>query len=135
MAPSRTVRSACVCSVVPGCSATRSVAGRGGTIPDLGSAADGATTVSTDPALARRLLDLVPLCPVATWGRDEQHAGEMWNSNSLVSWLLVRSGIDVGALAPPPGGRAPGWDAGRLVASRAPGGHPERAPRLLESGR
>ena len=56
--------------------------------------------------------------PTATWGRDEMGAGEMWNSNSLVSWLLAASGHDTAALRPPPGGRAPGWDAGLVVAAR-----------------
>jgi hypothetical protein len=42
----------------------------------------------------------------------------MWNSNSLVSWLLARSGVDVEAVALPAGGRAPGWSAGIVVARR-----------------
>ncbi|MEJ7790085.1 MAG: hypothetical protein WKF29_09410 [Thermoleophilaceae bacterium] len=50
------------------------------------------------------------------WGRDEFHAGDMWNSNSVISWLLVRGGIDTAALQPPAGGRAPGWQAGITVA-------------------
>lgn len=45
-------------------------------------------------------------------------AGEMWNSNSVTSWILRRSGIDTAQLAPPNGGRAPGWDAGLAVAAR-----------------
>jgi hypothetical protein len=49
---------------------------------------------------------------------DESGAGEMWNSNSITSWLLARSGCDVGALAPPAGGRAPGWSAGLVVEAR-----------------
>jgi hypothetical protein len=32
------------------------------------------------------------------WGRDELGAGEMWNSNSLISWLIARSGLDVEAI-------------------------------------
>ena len=46
------------------------------------------------------------------------HAGEMWNSNSLVSWLLGHADFDVDAISPPPGGRAPGWNAGLVVARR-----------------
>ena len=42
----------------------------------------------------------------------------MWNSNSLASWALARAGLDVDGVAPPTGGRAPGWDAGLVVASR-----------------
>jgi hypothetical protein len=51
----------------------------------------------------------------------------MWNSNSLIAWLLVRAGgIEVDELAPPPGGRAPGWTAGLVVAERQ---LQERTPR------
>jgi hypothetical protein len=56
--------------------------------------------------------------PALVWGRDESHAGEMWNSNSLISWLIARSGLDVESVRPPAGGRAPGWDAGLVVARR-----------------
>jgi hypothetical protein len=42
----------------------------------------------------------------------------MWNSNSLISWLLERGGLGVEAVQPPVGGRAPGWDAGLVVARR-----------------
>jgi hypothetical protein len=61
-------------------------------------------------------------------GRDELHAGEMWNSNSLISWLLVRSGHRAGPIRPPAGGRAPGWSAGLTVAARATP-EPSRIPR------
>lgn len=91
---------------------------RGGQIPDVGEAVGGARRLSDDEACARRVLDLVPLVPRPVWGRDELGTGEMWNSNSVVSWLLARSGIDVDAIAPPAGGRAPGWTAGIVVARR-----------------
>lgn len=42
----------------------------------------------------------------------------MWNSNSLIGWLLARSGHDTDRLEPPPLGRAPGWAAGLIVAAR-----------------
>jgi hypothetical protein len=42
----------------------------------------------------------------------------MWNSNSVVAWLLVRTGIDAAAVAPPARGRAPGWHAGLVAAAR-----------------
>ena len=89
-----------------------------GTIPDLDGAVGGARRVSTDRVLARRVLDLAPEFPDRTWGRDEQSTGEMWNSNSLTSWLLARSGHDVSGIAPPDRGRAPGWSAGLVVAAR-----------------
>jgi hypothetical protein len=51
-------------------------------------------------------------------GRDELHTGEMWNSNSVISWVLTQAGVLAEAGRPPGNGRAPGWDAGVLVAER-----------------
>jgi hypothetical protein len=90
----------------------------GGAIPDLAAAVDGPVRVTDDLDEARRVLDLVPKFPAHTWGRDELSAGEMWNSNSLTSWLLARAGLETRDLGPPAGGRAPGWDAGLVVAAR-----------------
>jgi hypothetical protein len=42
----------------------------------------------------------------------------MWNCNSITSWLLAVAGADVERIAFPVGGRAPGWDAGLVVARR-----------------
>ena len=42
----------------------------------------------------------------------------MWNSNSLVAWLLAGAGLDLDDVGPPEHGRAPGWTAGLVVASR-----------------
>jgi len=89
-----------------------------GVIPDVDEAVDSPKRLTDDPALAERVLELVPEVPTPVWGRDELRAGEMWNSNSLISWLLERSGLGVGAVQPPVGGRAPGWDAGLVVARR-----------------
>lgn len=91
----------------------------GGSIPDAAAAVDGPVVVSRDPAVGLRIVGLVGAFPIVTWGRDELAAGEMWNSNSLASWLLARAGIDVGRIHPPAGGRAPGWEAGLAVAARA----------------
>ena len=91
---------------------------RDGVIPDVSYAVASPQRLSTNEAKARVVLDLVAAFPLATWGRDEQHAGEMWNSNSLVSWLLARSGYDSDLARLPPHGRAPGWSAGLVVASR-----------------
>jgi hypothetical protein len=88
-----------------------------GTIPDLEHAVDH-RRLTTDPTVAGRILDGVCSVPTPVWGRDELRAGEMWNSNSVIAWLLVRAGIPVDDLAPPPGGRAPGWRAGVEVAHR-----------------
>jgi hypothetical protein len=45
-------------------------------------------------------------------------AGEMWSSNSVIAWLLTSSDFDIDWIRPPAGGRAPGWDAGGVVARR-----------------
>ena len=89
-----------------------------GVIPDVDEAVDSPQLLTQDPRVAERLLDVVPDVPTAVWGRDELGTGEMWNSNSLTSWLIARSGLAAEAIGPPTGGRAPGWDAGLRVASR-----------------
>jgi hypothetical protein len=91
---------------------------RDGFIPDVAEAVASPQRVAHDAATAQRVLDLVPTVPTAVWGRDELNTGDMWNSNSLTSWLLARSGITTGLLRPPAGGRAPGWKAGLIVAER-----------------
>ncbi len=95
---------------------------RDGLIPDLDEAVESPRRLTDDPDQARRLLVLVPETPTPVWGRDELRAGEMWNSNSLVSWLLARTGVDVDAIQLPAGGRAPGWHAGIVVARRSGAG-------------
>jgi hypothetical protein len=89
-----------------------------GVIIDLAESEESPQRLSSDEMHARRVLDLVPDFPASTWGRDDLSAGEMWNSNSLTSWLLARSGHRTDALVPPDGGRAPGWSAGLAVAER-----------------
>ncbi len=98
---------------------------RDGVIPDADQAT-ATTTLELEPGYAERLLDLVPSVPTPVWGRDELDAGEMWNSNSVTSWILHRSGIDTSELGPPEGGRAPGWNAGIVVATRTSDGAPRR---------
>jgi hypothetical protein len=91
---------------------------RDGVIPDADEAVESPQRLSRDPEPAQRVLDLAPEVPTPVWGRDELGAGEMWNSNSVISWLLARSGLPVEAIHPPAGGRAPGWHAGLVVARR-----------------
>jgi hypothetical protein len=90
----------------------------GGRIPDIAEAVASPVRTTDDPAQVAAVLDVLAQVPPLTWGRDELHAGEMWNSNSVVSWALARSGHDTDALRPPAGGRAPGWDAGLHLAGR-----------------
>ena len=91
---------------------------RNGVIPDVGEAVDSPRRLSCDLGDARRLLQLVPQVPIRVWRRDEAKAGEMWNSNSMIAWLIARTGLDVDSIEPPAGGRAPGWNAGVLLAAR-----------------
>jgi hypothetical protein len=91
---------------------------REGVIADIAEAVESPKRLTDDVVVAERLLELVPQVPTPVWGRDDLHTGEMWNSNSLISWLIVRSGLDIDKVALPAGGRAPGWDAGIDVAHR-----------------
>jgi hypothetical protein len=91
---------------------------RGGMISDIDEAVESPLRLSDDPLVAQRLLDLVPEVPTPVWGRDELGTGEMWNSNSLISWLIARSGLNIEEVRAPAGGRAPGWHAGVVVARR-----------------
>jgi hypothetical protein len=89
-----------------------------GVIPDLDEAVESPQRLSEDPDVARRVLELVAEVPRPVWGRDELRAGEMWNSNSIIAWTLACAGVDLSAVSPPEGGRAPGWHAGLVVATR-----------------
>jgi hypothetical protein len=92
---------------------------RGGSIPDLGEAVDGPQRLTSDPRVARRLLDSITTVPTPVWGRDELKAGETWNSNSMIAWLIAAAGLETDLLRPPLRGRAPGWSAGIQVARRS----------------
>jgi hypothetical protein len=92
-----------------------------GVIPDAHEAVESPRRLTSDPGLARHVLVLVPRAPTPVWGRDELRSGEMWNSNSLTSWLLARAGLSAEAIHLPAGGRAPGWRAGLVVARRIGG--------------
>jgi hypothetical protein len=48
--------------------------------------------------------------------------GDMWNSNSVASWLLALSGLPVNRIRAPVGDRASGWDVGIVAARRQAGG-------------
>lgn len=103
---------------------------RDGVIPDVAAAIGGPARVADGDELAERVLDIAPAVPTPVWGRDELRAGEMWNSNSVVAWLLSTAGLPMDSIAPPPGGRAPGWNAGTVVARRSCS-PTTRSPRVL----
>lgn len=85
---------------------------RDGTIPDVGLAVGGPIEFALTPDAARALIDRVREVPRFTWGRDVLAIGDMWNSNSLVAWLLETSGLDAATVHPPGAGSAPGWPSG-----------------------
>jgi len=93
---------------------------RDGVIPDVEEAVDSPRRLTNDVVVADRLLALAPRVPTPVWGRDELGAGDMWNSNAVIAWLVERAGLNAGSHRPPAGGRAPGWQAGVVVARRAP---------------
>jgi hypothetical protein len=98
---------------------------RDGVIADADQAVASPQLLSDDPLVARRLLELVGSLPGPVWGRDELGTGEMWNSNSVIAWLLAQSGVPAEAVRAPAGGRAPGWRAGLVMAGRhRPSGSP-----------
>jgi hypothetical protein len=101
-----------------------------GVIADAGEAVASPQLLTGDPGVARRLLGLVRCLPSPVWGRDELRTGEMWNSNSVIAWLLACSGLPTEQIRPPAGGRAPGWQAGLAVAHRSPNGidHAAKVP-------
>lgn len=90
----------------------------GGSIPDAREAVSSPVRVSNDAASAERIVELTRSVQMLVWGRDELRTGDMWNSNSLTSWLLARGGVATSTLHPPAGGRAPGWNAGLELARR-----------------
>jgi hypothetical protein len=93
---------------------------RDGVIPD---AAQATVThlVTVDPDRARNLLEQVAAVPPLIWGRSPPGTGDMWNSNSVIAFLLTRSGLLDDGCRPPIGGRAPGWEAGIATARLSPG--------------
>lgn len=92
-----------------------------GVIADARYAVDSPVLVSNASSSAAEVLELAAAVPGHVWGRDSLGLGEMWNSNSVISWLLTRAGIDALDISPPIGGRAPGWLTGVLVAQRTIG--------------
>jgi hypothetical protein len=95
---------------------------RGGSIPDLVEAVGEPQRVTIDPGAVRRMLEVVTTIPTPVWGRDELRAGEMWNSNSVIAWVIATAGVPTDALQPPSHGRAPGWFSGIEVARRSGAG-------------
>jgi hypothetical protein len=103
-----------------------------GRIPDIGEAVESPRRLSSSSTDAQRLLEVAPLVPRPTWGRDELGTGEMWNSNPFTAWLITATGLDVDAIHPPAGGRAPKRPAGPQE-SQLPAASRRRRDRIFET--
>ncbi len=84
----------------------------GTTIVDEAWAAGEPIRVTDDGEATSEVLAWLPSIPAHTWGRRAPRTREMWTSNSAVSWVFTRAGLDIAAAGPPPGTSAPGWQAG-----------------------
>lgn len=93
-----------------------------GLLPDAEFAVGGPQSVTTDSNVASRIIALIGSVPAHVWGRDTTGSGEMWNSNSVISWVLASSGVTSEDITPPEGGRAPGWSAGLIAATTTAAG-------------
>jgi hypothetical protein len=84
----------------------------------IADAAEAVTTqtVTTQSEIAQRLIGLVDAVPAFVWGVRIAGSEEMWNSNSVISYLLALAGLPADSYPPPPGGRAPGWRTGIALA-------------------
>lgn len=91
---------------------------QGGNIPDISMAEESPIIISHELKHVKKIIEIIPSIPTAVWGRDELNTGEMWNSNSLISWSLTMCGIEASSLHPPQGGGAPGWEAGIVAAKK-----------------
>lgn len=87
-----------------------------GILPDREYAPEPPVRIPLTPGDARAALEHLRTAPRYTWGRDPLDAGEMWNSNSLIAWLLQVIDAGPADLHPPSGGLAPGWSAGIAAA-------------------
>ena len=90
----------------------------GDTLPDEEWAEGEPFHLTDDCEAVRRIVALAPSTPPHVWGRRVRGTNEMWTSDSVISWLLVRAGIDLSNVLIPAGGRAPGWSAGLSLAAK-----------------
>ncbi|MET4224595.1 hypothetical protein [Oerskovia enterophila] len=88
-----------------------------GVILDREFARSTPVVLTVDKTAVTQVLRAVSQVAPLTWGRRAPGTSEMWNSNSLISWVLAQSGLSTNLL-PPQGGRAPGWMAGMEIAEQ-----------------
>ena len=96
-----------------------------GVLPDRAHAPEPPIQMPVAVATAREIPELLRTVPHHVWGRDALGIGDMWNSNSLVAWLLETSGIGTSGLRPPADGAAPGWLTGVVAARLREQGSPD----------
>ena len=89
-----------------------------GVIPDRTFAVEPGLRFSLTDTSAEHLVHTVAKVPTFVWGRTVPGTDDMWNSNSVIAWLLLTAHVDASRIAPPEGGRAPGWRAGIVAAQR-----------------
>lgn len=91
---------------------------RDGVIPDIGEAVDSPQRLSSDPAVAKRLLDLLPEVPFLCGAATSSAAVTCGTrTRKLPGCLPARALMSIPS-SRPPGGRAPGWHAGLVAAAR-----------------
>jgi len=88
-----------------------------GVLPDREWAVGGPRRIELSGSQAEEMLQAVPRVPRLIWGRRTRGSREMWNSNSLIAWLMHEGGIDATQFSPPSEGWAPGWSTGIAVAT------------------
>jgi hypothetical protein len=91
---------------------------REGTVADVDEAVASPQHPSNDEPQALRVLEMAALVLAFVWGRDQLGTGEMWNSNSVISWVLARSDLPAAEIQPPEEGRRTWMASGRGPAQR-----------------
>lgn len=86
-------------------------------LPDEEWAVESPVRLSDECDVVDRMLELAPSVPRHIWGRRVPGTREMWTSDSVISWLLFRAGLDLSDVRVPDGGRAPGWNVGLQLAA------------------
>lgn len=94
-------------------------------VPDVALQVGEGRVLTRDPRAVGALRAVVGDVPPLVWGRDQLGCGDMWNSNSLISWALAEVGLSDAAGPVPSGCGAPGWRAGLVLAQRRRGLEPQ----------
>ena len=90
----------------------------GAALPDETWAVGEPIRLADERTTVERIVEFASMVPAYTWGRRVKGTAEMWTSDSVVSWLLAKAGLEPRDARAPADGRAPGWTAGVEVARR-----------------